>query len=152
MRVQWATTILPGGAGRRWCSAALVAALVAFSPDGRAAGVGAEATRAEARINRMHEQLQITGPQEDQWKLVARVLRDNALSMEPLVRDRDQRAATMSAIDDLNTQAAIADANAVGIRRFTVAFESLYAEMADSQKRLADGFFRNGMSDKLPPK
>jgi protein CpxP len=101
--------------------------------------------RVEARIQDMHAKLSITAAQEDQWKQVAQVMRDNQNAIEPLVQGRTTKAKTMSAVDDLRSYAQIADAHAEGIKKFTTAFEPLYAGMSDAQKKEADALFRDGI-------
>lgn len=113
-------------------------ALPAFAaPDDRAA-------RTETRIESLHTRLKITKTQEEQWKAVAQAMRDNETALEPLMVARKKAAATMTAIDDLQSYADITDAHLQGIRRFNPAFGTLYASMSDPQKREADTLFRQG--------
>jgi len=103
--------------------------------------------RIEARIHDMHTKLAITAEQEDQWKQVAEVMRENESTLEPLIADRKANANTMTAIDDLNSYAAITGAHLEGIKKFTTAFSTLYDGMSAAQKKEADTLFRKG-----PPK
>ena len=48
----------------------------------------------------------------------------------------------MTAVDDLKSYSEIADAHADGLKKFTPAFEPLYAGMSDAQKKSADTLFR----------
>jgi len=107
------------------------------------------ASQVEVRIHDMHAKLAITPGQEDQWKQVAQVMRDNESRLEPLVEGRKKNANTMTAIDDLKSYAAITDAHSEGIKNFTVAFETLYDSMSEAQKKEADALFRKG-SRKMP--
>ncbi|HYL79594.1 MAG TPA: Spy/CpxP family protein refolding chaperone [Candidatus Acidoferrum sp.] len=107
------------------------------------AGGGSRADRVEARIQALHDELGITAEQEDQWKNVTQVMRDNAKSMEELTKARTGRAKTMSALDDLKSYAAITEAHADGLKKFIPAFESLYNTMSDGQKKTADTVFRS---------
>jgi hypothetical protein len=102
------------------------------------------ASGVELRIHDMHAKLAITTEQEDQWKQVAQVMRDNELALEALVNDRKANANTMTAIDDLKSYAAITDAHLEGIRKFTTAFAALYDGMSEAQKKDADTLFRKG--------
>jgi Mg-chelatase subunit ChlI len=101
----------------------------------------ARVDRVEARIKELHGQLKITADQEPQWSAFAQVMRDNATAMNALHQDREQKAKTMTAIDDLHAYQAMADAHAEGIRKLTVAFEAVYAGMSDAQKKNADAVF-----------
>jgi Spy/CpxP family protein refolding chaperone len=98
--------------------------------------------RVEMRIKDMHAKLRITPEQEDQWQQVAQVMRDNDSTLKPLIEDRKSNARSMSAIDDLHSYEAITEAHAEGVKKFTPAFETLYASMSDDQKKQADTLFR----------
>jgi hypothetical protein len=109
--------------------------------------IAAESTstsRVEMRIHDMHAKLAITAEQEDQWKQVAGVMRDNELALEPLIKDRKTNANTMTAIDDLKSYAGITNAHLEGIKKFTTSFETLYDSMSEAQKKDADALFRKG--------
>lgn len=99
--------------------------------------------RVEARIHKLHAQLQITPAQEDLWNHVAQVMRDNAQTMDALTQARAAKAQTMTALDDLKTYADIVEAHAEGLKKFTPAFEALYDSMSDAQKQQADAVFRH---------
>jgi len=98
--------------------------------------------RVEARIKELHTKLKITPAQEELWNNVAQVMRDNAKTMEALIRTRSEKAGTMTAIDDLKSYSEIAEAHADGLKKFIPAFEPLYAGMSDAQKKSADTLFR----------
>jgi len=102
------------------------------------------ADRVEVRIHDMHAKLAITAEQEEQWKQVAQVMRDNELALQPLINDRKANANTMTAMDDLKSYAAITDAHLEGINKFTTAFAVLYDGMSEAQKKDADALFRKG--------
>ncbi|HJT21942.1 MAG TPA: Spy/CpxP family protein refolding chaperone [Nitrospira sp.] len=94
--------------------------------------------RVEAHINKLHAELRITPAQEDLWKMVVQVMRENENTMDALHRSRAQHAATMTAVDDVRSYAAIADAHADGLKKFVSVFEALYNSMSDEQKKNAD--------------
>src|SRR5215470_6836177 len=73
------------------------------SPARQTAGKTSAVDRAEARIKELHEKLRITPAQEDQWKNVADVMRDNAQRLDDLVRTRTDQAQTMTAVQDVQT-------------------------------------------------
>jgi hypothetical protein len=97
--------------------------------------------RVEARINDLHSKLKITAAQEDQWKKLAEVMRENAATMEPLAKARQEKGNALNAVDDLKSYARIADAHAAGLNKFIPVFEVLYAGMSDEQKKMADSLF-----------
>ena len=106
------------------------------------AGSASKADRVEARIKELHTKLKITPEQEEPWNNVVQVMRDNAKTMEALIKARSEKAGTMTAIDDLKSYSAIAEAHADGLKKFIPAFEPLYAGMSDAQKKSADKLFR----------
>jgi len=108
--------------------------------------------RIEARIKALHQQLGITAAQEPQWQAVADVMRDNAKSTGALIAQREANAKSMTAIDDLNAYAAIADAHAAGVKKLIPAFTALYATMSDAQKKNADAVFSHRPSHPHPKK
>ncbi|MFI4980006.1 MAG: Spy/CpxP family protein refolding chaperone [Nevskiales bacterium] len=125
-------------------SAADTAAPVAGQPAAREniPHKGDKGDKVEARIDDLHLRLAITAAQEDSWSKVAAVMRDNASTMAPLEQARAAQAGSMTAVDDLNSYAKIAEAHADGIQKFAPAFETLYGSMSDAQKKNADDIFR----------
>lgn len=116
----------------------------AASPEsGPAASVTAsKADRVEARITELRAKLKITPAQEELWNNVTQVMRDDAKTMEALIKARSEKASTMTAVDDLKSYSDIAAAHADGLKKFISAFEPLYAGMSDAQKKSADMLFR----------
>jgi protein CpxP len=107
------------------------------------AGTASKADRVEARIKELHTKLNITPAQEELWKNVTQVMRDNAKTMEALIKARSDKTTTMTAVDDLKSYREIAEAHADGLKKFIPVFEPLYASMSDAQKKNADTFFRH---------
>jgi len=107
------------------------------------AGKASKADRVEARIKELHTKLKITPAQEELWNNVTEVMRDNAKTMEALIKARSEKASTMTAVDDLKSYGEIAEAHADGLKKFVPVFEALYASMSDAQKKDADTLFRH---------
>jgi len=99
-----------------------------------------EAGRIDARIKAFHSKLGITQAQEDQWNKLAQVMRQNATTMQALIKARKAKGA-MNAVDDLKSYSEILDAQAAGLKNFIPPFEDLYAAMSDQQKKNADEIF-----------
>ena len=99
----------------------------------------------ETRIKELHRKLHITKAQEPQWESVAQVMRSNATSMEALVHERYESAPKMTAVDDLRSYSALADAHADGLKKFLPVFEQVYDSLSDALKKTADTLFRNRM-------
>ena len=100
--------------------------------------------RTEVRIKDLQARLKITPAQEELWKKVTEVMRDNAKTMEALHQARVEKAKAMTAVEDLKSYSEIAQSHADGLKNFIPAFEALYAGMSDDQKKDADTLFRHG--------
>jgi hypothetical protein len=109
---------------------------------GAVAGNVFEAERVETAINDLHSKLRITEKQERQWNKVAQVMRDNAKTMDALMKTRLEKVKGMNAVEDLKSYSEVTDAHAAGLKKFIPAFESLYAGMSDEQKKDADAVFK----------
>jgi len=107
------------------------------------AGKASKTDRVEARIKELHTKLKITPAQEGLWDNVTQVMRDNAKTMEALIKARSEKASTMTAVDDFKSYSEIAEAHADGLRKFIPVFEPLYASMSDAQKKDADTLFHH---------
>lgn len=107
------------------------------------AGTVSKVDRVEARIKELHTRLNITPAQEELWNNATQVMRDNARTMEALIKARSENAKVMTAVDDLKSYSEIAEAHADGLRKFIPVFESLYAGMSDAQKKNANTLFHN---------
>jgi len=105
------------------------------------AGTASKADRVEARIKELHAKLTITPAQEELWNNVTQVMRDDAKTMEALIKTRSENAKTMTAVDDLKSYGDIAGAHADYLKKFVAVFEPLYAGMSDAQKKNADKVF-----------
>jgi LTXXQ motif family protein len=97
--------------------------------------------RVEERIKQLHAELKITPAQEPAWDAVAQAMRDDAKAMEQAIEQRHQ-AKSMSAVDNLKSYQAIADAHAQGLQKLVPAFQALYASMSPEQQKNADAVFR----------
>jgi periplasmic protein CpxP/Spy len=127
---------------RMVAAAALLATCALAGPAGAAPAATSRADRVEARITMLHAKLAITPAQEELWKNVTQVMRDNAQAMAALATARGDKAATMTPVDDLKSYAELAEAHADGLKKFVPVFEPLYASMSDAQKANATTLFR----------
>jgi LTXXQ motif family protein len=114
----------------------------ATPPSATAPAKPSRVDRVEAHIAQLHQELKITPEQQPQWDALAQAMRDNAHQMQGLLQDRAKNVKTASAVDDLKSYEALADAHADGLKKFVPAFEALYASMSDDQKKTADTVFR----------
>jgi LTXXQ motif family protein len=98
----------------------------------------------EQHISQLHDQLKITPGQEALWDNVAKIMRDNDKKIEALVKERHDKASTMTAVEDLRSYGEVTETHAADIKTFIPAFERLYDSMSAAQKAAADNVFRTG--------
>ncbi len=117
-----------------------------MSPHGAADAAAPETI--EQRISSLHDSLKITSAEEADWKAVAQTMRDNADAMQKLASDKESRSASeMTAVDDLQTYSAFAQAHVDHLKKLTAAFTTLYNAMPAQQKKLADQVFSRAHRD-----
>ena len=107
------------------------------------AKTGHHENRVEKRITDLHARLKITPAQEQQWSQFAEVMRNNARQMDQDYQQRSQRVQQMSAVDNMQSYAKIAEAHAQDVQKLVPAFEALYNSMSAEQKHTADQVFRS---------
>jgi hypothetical protein len=95
----------------------------------------------EDRINTLRDKLGITDAQETKWGEVTQVMRDNEAVISQLIQARHQDPQNMTAVDDLQSYEKIASAHVEGLQKLIPAFQSLYSDMSDDQKKRADKAF-----------
>jgi len=98
------------------------------------------AAHVEGRIADLHKKLAITPAQEAAFKSFADVMRANAQAMEEMFRDRAQHR-DASAPGILHWYAELTTAHADGLNRLLPAFDALYGDLSDAQKKAADAAF-----------
>ncbi|RQH07319.1 Spy/CpxP family protein refolding chaperone [Paraburkholderia dinghuensis] len=96
----------------------------------------------EEHIKALHSELKITPAEEDKWAKVADAMRANAKAIDTLLEQRHENAEKETAIENLRSWAELAQAHADGSKALLAAFESLYTDMPDAQKKVADDAFR----------
>ena len=96
----------------------------------------------EAHIQALHNQLQITPAEEPQWAKFAQVMRNNAMQMEQAFAARGASLGTMSAVQDMQSYAQIAQVQSANMQKLAASFETLYGSFPPAQQKLADGVFR----------
>ena len=98
--------------------------------------------RVETHIKQLHAQLQITPAEQPQWDRSAQVVRDNARDMDRAFMQRAQQYATMNAVQNMQSYEQIAEAHVQHLQKLVPAFDNLYNEMPEQQKKLTDQVFR----------
>lgn len=98
--------------------------------------------RVETHIAQLHAQLRITPAEQPQWNQFARIMRENARDMDQAFMRRSEQYLTMNAVQNMQSYEQIAAAHAASLQKLVPAFETLYNEMPEQQKRVADQVFR----------
>lgn len=97
----------------------------------------------EAHITDLHTRLGISPAQQSQWDDFAAVMRQNAQAMDATYQRRMQAMPTMTATENMQSYAEIAQDRASEMQKLVPAFQALYGTMSDGQKRVADQVFRD---------
>lgn len=119
-------------------------------PPAAAAATSSKPQTVEQRITMLKSALKITPEQEPKWDKVATAMRENAAAMDKLVKEKQAKAQTITAVDDLKTYQDFTQAHLDGLKNLTSAFESLYDSMPADQKKNADQVFHNFGPRKSP--
>jgi hypothetical protein len=98
--------------------------------------------RLPAQIQYLHDRLHITAAQEPHWTDFERVWLRNALTISPLRRDRFQTAQRGNALDTLNADEKLGEAQLDALKQFSAAFEVLFNSLSEQQKTIANVLFR----------
>lgn len=104
----------------------------------------AMADKTEQRIADLHAKLKILPAQQPQWDQFSQVMRDNARSMDETFQHRVQAMSTMTAVQNMQSYAQVANDHAQEAQRLVPAFQALYDTMSATQKQMADQVFRDG--------
>ncbi len=122
----------------------ILIATIAFIPGiSFAVDKDAHEDQTELRIKELHGKLKITSEQEGKWSKVAETMLSDAKTMDALTQVRIDHDKDMTAVDDLKSYSAIAEAHANGIKTLIPVFEDLYASLSDAQKKAADSLFHD---------
>jgi len=100
------------------------------------------AERVDQHIAELHKELRITPAQQAQWDQFAQVMRDNAKDMDDALQQRVSGFASMNAVENLQSYAQIAQQHAQDTQKLATAFQALYGDLSDAQKKNADTVFR----------
>jgi hypothetical protein len=93
------------------------------------------------RIEAMRRRLQITAQQEPAWNAFAQTMRDNATATEQAYQDRAAHLQTMTAVENLHSFAKLEQSRAEGLEGLATSFDTLYGQLSDTQKHVADAMF-----------
>lgn len=99
----------------------------------------------EAQIKLLQNTLSITEAQEELWSNLTQAMRENAIDMDILTRDRVENAKPMNAVEHMKFHGRITEAHLDQFKKFVVPFEALYDSMSDEQKDSTDKLFQTGI-------
>ncbi|HUZ63177.1 MAG TPA: Spy/CpxP family protein refolding chaperone [Acetobacteraceae bacterium] len=99
------------------------------------------AAMVEQRIADLHTKLKITPAESTLWNNFATVMRGNAKHMDGLFQQRMTMAGKMTALQNMQSYAQLAQAHADGMAKLLAAFTPLYNAMPAAQKSMTDQVF-----------
>ncbi|OYW10669.1 MAG: hypothetical protein B7Z59_06425 [Acidiphilium sp. 37-67-22] len=94
------------------------------------------------RLAALKAKLRITAAEQDAWHGFAQVSRDNATAIATLYQSRAAHLATMNAVQNMESFAAIQARQADNMNKLTAAFQTLYGKLDASQQKTVDSMFR----------
>ena len=103
----------------------------------------AMSARVEQHIKQLHDSLHITASEQAQWDQFADVMRANATRISQAIQDRGAHLTTMSAEENMQSYAQLAQVHATDMQKLASAFQSLYASFPPQQKQVADTVFQS---------
>jgi hypothetical protein len=102
----------------------------------------------EARIKQLQGALKITDAQKELWNNLTQVMRENAIEMDALTKDKTEKTMTMNAVEQMKFRVQISQAHLDQLNKFIPPFETLYGSMSDQQKKDTDIIFMTGRHGK----
>lgn len=103
---------------------------------------GSTAKAIDQRIAALQARLAITTAETPAWDAFAQTMRDNAAATDALFVQRAQTAASMNAVQNMQSYAQVARAYADNTQKLADAFGTLYGQLSPAQKQTADLLFR----------
>lgn len=99
-------------------------------------------THVDAHLAALKKQIRITKAEQPAWHGFAHVSRDNATDLAGLYAARAKKLATMNAVQNMDSYAAIAAKQADDMNALSAAFHTLYAKLTPAQRKMVDARFR----------
>ncbi len=106
----------------------------------------------ESHITDLHAKLHITVAQQPQWDAFVQVMRDNARDMDQTFQQRTQTLQAMTASENMQSYARVAQEHSDDMQKLVPVFKSLYDTMSTSQQKIADQVFRDDAHKGSPAK
>ncbi|MGC9269380.1 Spy/CpxP family protein refolding chaperone [Acidiphilium sp.] len=96
----------------------------------------------DANLATLKKSIGVTASEEASWQGFTQVSRSNALNLAALYQARAKTLATMNAVQNMESYAAIAARNADDMNALSAAFHTLYAKLTPAQQKKIDAVFR----------
>lgn len=96
----------------------------------------------DAHLATLKKKLAITSNQQSVWHGFAEVQRQNANELAAMYQKRSSTLATMNAVENMESYAAITAKRANDMMSLSAAFHTLYAKLSTSQQKTVDAMFR----------
>jgi hypothetical protein len=125
-----------------WSAPTLLMAQTVAKPVAQQHPAPPSSATVEQHITQLHTQLGITPAEQVQWDAFAQVMRDNADQMSAAFSERGSGVTNMSALDNMQSYARLAQVHAANMQKLASAFEPLYESFSDQQKKRADQVFQ----------
>ena len=97
----------------------------------------------DAHLADLKTQLNITAAQQGKFDEFAKVIKQNAETMDAAMQ-KAQQSMQQTAVEGLRAAANLTQAEADNLKRLVPALEALYATLSADQKRMADELFNTG--------
>jgi len=104
----------------------------------------------EAHLADIKQQLNITAAQQPKFDEFAKVIKQNAETMDAAMQ-KAQQSIQQSAVEGLRAAASLTQTEADNLKRLVPALEGLYATLSAEQKHMADELFSAGSSTAPSP-
>jgi protein CpxP len=96
-----------------------------------------------AHLADLKQQLNITAAQQPKFDEFAKVIKQNAETMDAAMQ-KAQQSVQQTAVEGLRAAASLTQTEADNLKRLVPALEALYATLSAEQKRMADELFNTG--------
>lgn len=120
---------------------ALAAASEVKSADGARTSAVAHT---EAQIKELQGSLAITDTQKPLWDDLIVVMRENAIDMDAINKDREENKLTMNAVERMKFHTTRTEAHLAQVKKLLPPFETFYTSLSDEQKKTTDTLFQTG--------
>ena len=102
----------------------------------------------ETQIKQLEGALNITAAQQELWNNLTAVMRQNALEMDALTKERVENTKPMNAVEHMKFHSQITKTHLGQLEKLIPPFEAFYNSLSDQQKNITDILFRTGKHDK----